>query len=256
MLRTLRYTCLLLLSAIVLASQAQETNSTNAAENSDQLWLQFQISKELKKNFTIGLQYRLRLENQFSQFRGNSVYGIVGYKINKYLATQVVYQFYTTPRKNEHTFFASMTGDYRYKDFKITLRTAYQRTHEYFNKTYEPGHEPVNQWRNRLLLRYDVHKDWNIYVSAEPYLKFDASRIFLEKVRASTGINWHFYKYSTVNLFYIYQPKFASKRPENEHILGLSFEVDLPKKFKKKKGKNKGTAPVSPRQESKPNTDF
>lgn len=253
-----RYIFLLMLSAVMFAANAQETSSGSATENNEQMWLQAQISKELPKNFTVGIQYRLKLDNMFTHFRSNGIYTTLGYKINKYVAAQVLYKFYTSPTKNEHTFYAALTTDYRYKDFKISLRGAYQRTHEYFNKTYEPGHEPINQWRNRLLLRYDLHKDFNIYVSAEPYILFDTRSIMLQKVRATTGFNWNFVKYTTLNLFYTFQPKFDGKRPENEHILGISLEVDLPKKFKKKKGKNKAkdAAPVSPKQESKPNTDF
>ncbi len=256
--RQLHIVLLLVLTLFTFCAQAQETSSARNVENSDQFWLQFQVSKELPKNFTLGLQYRLKVENQFSQFRSGGIYGYVSYKVNKYLSTQVLYKYYTSRFKDEHTFFASLTTGYKYKDFKISLRGAYQRTYEYFSDRYQPGHEPINQWRNRLMLRYDVHKDWNVYISAEPYLLFDARSIMLQKIRASTGVNWNFAKYSTVNLFYTFQPKFDGKRPENEHILGLSFEVDLPKKFKKKKkgkGKDSNTAP-SPKQESKPNTDF
>lgn len=248
--RIARHFFLLLVFVLIAAFNlyAQENSSGRNAENSDQLWLQAQINKELPKKFTIGLRYRLKLENQFSQFRAGGIYGIVGYKVNKYLALQVRYKFFSSRFKNEHTFFAGITGDYRYKDFKISLRSAYQRTHEYFNKTYEPGHEPVNQWRNRLQLSYDLHKRWGIYASAEPYFVFDTRYIALQRIRTITGVNWKFAKYSTLNLSYTFQPKFDGNRPVNEHILGLAIEVDLPKKFKKKKKSKNNSIPVAPKQ--------
>lgn len=215
------------------------TATLKAQEQDRQLWLIYRFNKDLKKGFNVGAQYQLRLGNNMSSFRASRFYGIVGYRINKYLATQFVYKYATSYRRDEHIFFVSATGRYRWDYFTLSYRMAYQRVHQYFARNYEPGREPQNEWRHRVTLRYEVHRTFDVYTYVEPYILFVNQRTFFDRLRTSVGVDWHFYKYNTLNVFYIFQPEYNRARPQWQHTLGLSFELDLPKKLKKKKKTDK-----------------
>ncbi|MCS6935044.1 MAG: DUF2490 domain-containing protein [Chitinophagales bacterium] len=204
-----------------------------------QLWLWWRFSKQLPKNFTVGAQYQLRLGHNMSTFIGQNFYGTVGYRFNKYLSSQFTYQFFTSHRRDNHTFFVSLTARYRVRKFTFLYRTAYQRVQPYFHNRYEPGIEPINEWRNRITLRYRINSKFDVYGFCEPFLNFNPVRNaqgrFVSKIRNSVGIDWHFYRYNTLTLFYIFQPEFFARRPQHQHVLGAIYEFELPRKPKWKK---------------------
>lgn len=245
MLKALRIWLLGLFVTCVIKGYGQE----QAPSQNRQLWLWFQFTKQLPKKFTIGFQYQLRLGNNMTRFTGENFYANLGYKVNKYLSAGFTYQYFTSNKVDNHTFFFNLTAKYRYRRFTVGVRTAYQYVTEYFANRYEKGHEPVNEWRNRLFLKYAVNRDWTIYAYSEPYLFFDpkynARGIYVDKIRNLIGVDWQVYKYNTIGLFYYFQPEFTGKRPEYQHVIGLVYDLDLPKKvnwkkfFHPRKGKHK-----------------
>ncbi len=232
MLHQLRSFVLLLLCMTLCIHTVSALNP----EQDRQVWLWFKFTKQLPKKFTVGAQYQLRIGNDVSGFTGQNFYGSVGYRINKYLSSQFTYQFFNSYKTDNHTFFFSLTARYKIKHFTFQYRSAYQRIHEYFNSSYEKGHEPVNEWRNRITIKYSINNDWDVYAFTEPYLNFDpkanAKGLFVNKIRNLIGIDWHFYKYNTVGLFYFLQPELFGKRPSYQHVVGLVYDFDLPKKVK------------------------
>lgn len=214
-----------------------------------QLWLWLKFSKQLPKNFTVGVQYQVRLGHDMSTFTGQNFYASVGYRINKYLSSQFTYQYFTSYRSDNHTFFVSLVGRYRVRKFTFLYRMAYQRIHEYFNQRYEPGREPENEWRNRLTIRYRINSQFDVYGFCEPYLNFNtiknAQGRYVSKVRNLVGVDWHFYRYNTLTLFYIMQPEFFGSRPQHQHVLGIVYDFELPRKpnWKKFLHPSKGKKP-------------
>lgn len=233
-----RYYILIVLSALLFVGPKTFAQDAGPKKNR-QLWLWFQFTKQLPKKFSIGFQYQVRFDHNMRRFSGENFYAVLGYRINKYLSTQFTYQFFTSPKVDNHTFFISLTGKYRVGPVSFGLRTAYQHVNEYFARRYEPGHEPVDEWRNRVTIKYDFARNWDIYAYCEPYLLFsakpNAQGIYLEKMRNLIGVDWSFYKYNTIALFYFFQPEFTGKRPEYQHVIGLVYDFNLPKKVNWKK---------------------
>lgn len=235
---------LLLLLAIYSVAEAQQPR------HDTHLWLWLQVTKQLPKRFSIAFQYRIRFSDDMSQLNNQSFFGVASYRFNKYLSTSVSYRFSTNERNDEHTFFASLNGRYRISNFTIGLRTAFQRSYPYFNSRYEPGREPTSEWRNRLLIRYDINKKWDVYAFAEPFIVFQPQLnergIWISRVRTIAGVEHEFYKYNTISLFYMFQPQFDSRRRQHIHLMGISYEFDIPrkmnwKKFFSPKKKDKGS---------------
>lgn len=198
-----------------------------------ELWLWPQVTKEFKHNWYAGNQYQGRFDHNARVFKISYFYALAGYKINKYLNIEGVYEYGTSTTKDIHQFYLGLTAKYRCKGFTISLRTAYQRQHEYFASRYEPGHEPTNEWRNRLTLRYAANRHVDLYAFCEPYLLFAYRGSHLGRIRNAVGINYDFLDYHRLNLYYIYQPNIFGKRPDDLHVLGISYCLTIPSGAKK-----------------------
>jgi hypothetical protein len=199
------------------------------------LWAGVQISKDLPRNFSIGGQYQIRLNRNFGNINWHYFYGNVGYRFNKYLAAGLVYRYGTSTRIDRHAFAVTLTARYKAKDWMVAYRTAYQRKQPYFNRSYEPGLEPQNLWRHRFLVQYSINKRWDIYAFTELFFRFTNQRNYLQRLRNSIGVDWEFYKYNTITVAYIFQPEIFEPRPRWSHILGITYQFDIPRKMKWKK---------------------
>ncbi len=200
-----------------------------------QLWTSVKIKKDLPKRFSIAAQYELRLQNYMAALKGSYLSAEVEYEIiNKYLSTEFEYRYVTSFQKDKHRFGWGITGKYKYGKVSFSDRVTYQREHEYFNTSYESGHEPTNYIRNRLQIKYDFKKHWEAYVSTEPFIQLSNKYCGVDRMRNIAGIDWEFKKGHTLDLFYVFQIDIHQKNPDITHAIGLMYEWDVPK-FKRKK---------------------
>ncbi len=204
-------------------------------ETDVQLWTGVKLKKDLPKRFSVAVQYEVRLQNYMAAFKGSYFYAGVEYEIiKKYLSAEFEYRYVTSFQKDKHRFCWDLTGKYKFGKFSFSDRLAYQREHEYFNNSYENGHEPTNYIRNRLQIKYDFKKHWEAYVSTEPYIQLSNKYRGVDRIRSIAGIDWEFKKGHTLDLFYVFQIDIHQKNPDISHSIGLMYEWDLPK-FKKKR---------------------
>jgi len=197
-------------------------------------WGWIQVEKQTFKHQYVSLQYQVRYDNYGFTFDRSNFY--LGYGIDyfKKFNTEVVYQYSTSVKKDEHTFFIGTT--YKTKLFKKTslfFRTAVQHTQNYF--TGDPiADKPITEWRNRIRLSYSITKKYAATISAEPYLAYD--RIHpghLSRIRYVSQLNYKFNKYNNVSLFYLVEPDVITyKTPKTDYVIGLSYSIKLPNKWK------------------------
>lgn len=192
-----------------------------------------QINKDLPKGFDVSAQYQLRARNYFGE-TGSYFFGAVQYAlIKKVLSAEFEYRYVTSRESDGHRFGFGLTGKHKWKQFTFSDRLVYQREHEYFNPHYENGHEPTNVFRNRVQIKWDFKKNWDVYVSCEPFFSLSNEGNEISKVRSIAGINWEFKKNHTANIFYQHQAEVNRKEPEMRHTIGCMYEWDMPK-YKKK----------------------
>ena len=202
-----------------------------------QVWTGGKLKADLPKRFSVSAAYQLRLEQDATKVKGSYISAEVGYEIiKKYLSAELEYRYVTSPDKDRHRFGFGLLGKYDYKKFTFSLRTVYQREHEYFNTAYEKGHEPTNYLRNRLQVKWDLPKRFEAYVSVEPFVRFSNKFNDVDRVRTIGGVTWEFVKNHSFDLFYLFQADVNVSKPGMGHGIGLMYAWDLPK-FKSKRKK-------------------
>lgn len=202
-------------------------------------WTGLQLNLDLPKNFSFSAQYQLRLDNNLYRIRGSYFSGSLQYDIyKKYLSAEVEYRYKTSRWGDQHRFGIGLTGKYKYKKVSFSLRSVYQRGHEYFNSTYESGHEPTNYWRNRLQVKIDLKKRFELFASAEPYVRFSNKYNGVDRFRTVAGMGCEFVKTHHIQVFYLNQFSVGKKRPTMQHNVGVMYAWDIPKFWKKSKKKD------------------
>ncbi|MFM2224245.1 MAG: hypothetical protein RJA07_447 [Bacteroidota bacterium] len=211
--------------------------------NDNEMWLWVQGNKGLNKKLSIGLQYQMRLDNNLSTFKWSYYYLNVDYKLSKKINSQFVFQYGDSYDKILYSYFVALSSKKRIGKFAIAYRTAFQ--HEQNSMLYqysrEMRSEPVNEWRNRITLKYTLHSKIKMYAFSEPYIDFETAGIRVSKIRNSIGLEYEFLANNFINPFFLYQPDIiVMGRPIVEKVLGITYEFDLPyKKHKHKKHKKK-----------------
>ena len=202
------------------------------------LWTGAQLNFDLPKNFSFSAQYQLRLDRDFYRVRGSYFSGALQYDIHKnYLSAEVEYRYRTSRWGDQHRFGIGLTGKYKYKKVSFSLRSVYQRGHEYFNSSYEPGREPTNYLRNRFQVKLDLKKRVELYASVEPYVRFSNKFNGVDRFRSIAGVGWEFIKTHHLQVFYLNQFSIGRKNPVMQHNTGISYSWDVPKFWKKSKKK-------------------
>ncbi len=203
-------------------------------------WSAVQLNFDLPKNFSFSAQYQLRLDQNLLRVRGSYFSGALQYDIHKkYLSAEVEYRYRTSRWGDQHRFGIGLTGKYKYKKVSFSLRTVYQRGHEYFNSSYESGHEPTNYLRNRFQVKLDLKKRVELYASVEPYVRFSNKFNGVDRFRSIAGVGWEFIKTHHLQVFYLNQFTIGRRNPVMQHNTGISYSWDVPKFWKKSKKKGK-----------------
>lgn len=206
--------------------------------NNFQTWIGIKVNKDFKKGFSLSGQYMLRADVSNRIIKGHYFSAGVKYKILKYLFADFSFRGVNAYDKNLYRFEFGLKARYKKNDWAIAYRMAYFREHEYFSRTYQPGHEPDNYWRNRIEARYDFKKNWGLTGSVETYTLVTNRGLFLRRIAFVTGIEYTFKKDHTIFLYYRAQPDFSKKNLSAGHILAVTYAWDIPNKlFKKKKQK-------------------
>lgn len=207
-----------------------------------QLWTGAKLKADLPKRFSLAVQYQLRLDQDATAIKGSYISTEIGYEIIKnYLAAEFEYRYVAGFDKDRHRFGFGIQGKYEYKKVTFSHRVVYQREHEYFNSSYERGHEPTNYLRNRFQVKFNLPKRWEAYVSIEPFIRFSNKLNDIDRVRTVGGFTWEFVKNHSFDLFYLFQADVNVSKPGMGHGIGFMYAWDLPKfKKKKKAGDKKG----------------
>jgi len=193
------------------------------------IWAWFRINTAITHNSYASFQYQVRANRQASAFQASNIYFLAGYNPKRYLNIEVLYQLNTNHRRDISTFFTGLTYKYYYRKFTFYFRTAYQHSRWNFSGNFE-GDRPVNEWRNRVRAKYAAHKIVDVMLSAEPVVNISNRRgVILDRIRMGAQASFHYNKYHTFNLFYLSQPDMVFfKRPNYMHVLGFTYEMELP----------------------------
>lgn len=221
------YAIFFLFSVCFLTLKCQNTNDFS-------FWNWYQLQYFFNKHDYVNFQYQYRLNQNASQFDKSNFYFIYGKNFNKHINLELLYQFTTSRRRDNHTFYIG--GIYRFKLKKIQLNYRLSIQHiRYYLTGNEELDNSFSELRNRIRLTYPLNKKIDVSLSTEPYLKFsNFENLRISRLRNVASVSYELNNYQSVSLFYLFEPEFVrTGLPNNDYVLGLTYQINLPKKLKK-----------------------
>ncbi|CAH0995911.1 hypothetical protein EMA8858_02039 [Emticicia aquatica] len=210
-----KYLKLITLLFVSLATQAQKSEVDLQTRTSVSLNL------NLKKGWQIGTEYRVKFNENSSNYRGSYLYLEVDKKLNKYLSAGVAYRFGSVEGDNFHRFSGNIEGKYKFDKFTFSLRETYQSQKQTFIGDDEGTAE--NYLRTRLGVKYAITKKLDFGISTEPFMHKNDGVFETDFWRNRAGLSYEYMKNKSVNLYYIWQPDVNKKYPDTKNIIGINF---------------------------------
>ncbi len=229
---------LLCLISVKAQDGVEDDYNYNSYRSNFQIWPAVKLSHDIKKIWTVSTQYMLRANITERHIRGHYISFGVKYKVHKYIFADAGFRIVTATNENNHyRFEVGFKPRYKYKNFTFSYRLAYFFQAEYISRNYQRGHEPSHYLRNKIEINWGVKPNWDVYVSAELYSKVAPSDATNRKISCIAGFSYEFKKNHTIDVYYRVQPDVQQKKLDLPHAIGIVYNWDIPKKFKKKKPK-------------------
>lgn len=222
----------LIFSFLLLFNQLGAQTSQNLSS-----WYWLQLRYKINKKTYINTQYQARLNHAPLEFGQSSFYFSVERKFTKKWQGELLYQLTTNFSKDQHTFYAGITRTKNFKLFKLFYRGAWQMNRLYFtgNPTYD---KPYSEIRNRIRVQLP-HNKFRFAISSELFYRYNQSFCFngsLTRIRNIALMSYNLNRYQSFSLFYLYEPSLNRLiNNHNDHVIGLVYQINLPKKIHKLK---------------------
>jgi hypothetical protein len=186
------------------------------------------LNVNLEKKYKNGMEYQLvlqnRLNNNMSQYRGYLTAGIA-YNFNKHFK---LLGGYAVGGKREmdgnYSLVQQLFGGFVFKQ-KINKFTLLYRN---LTQSQVKGSAPFSEQktptafnRNKFSLKYQLHKRWTIYTSAEVYFTLTNKHKYaaLGRTRNSLGLVYKLSKTTRIEPYFLYQKKNNFKDLSDRHFM-------------------------------------
>jgi hypothetical protein len=200
------------------------------------MWNTVNVEKRLKNNFSLLFTEEFRLKENFSQVNLFYTELGVGYRPYNFLKVELVYRFIEKKMIDEsysfrHRLMLDITLKKKYGDWTFAYR---HRLQAEVRNIYSSERGDVPEWysRNKIAVKYDLHKKITPYVSCElRYQISDPRNIESDqtwhRARYAAGLDYELNKKSTFGLYYLIQHEWNVSIPENLYIVGLEYSLTL-----------------------------
>ncbi|MFN8355936.1 MAG: DUF2490 domain-containing protein [Spirosomataceae bacterium] len=201
--------------------------STGWAQSKDdfQTWYGASLKLDFKKGWAVTGQYRLRLTENSSYYKGSYLFGQVDKRLNKYLLATANYRLAMVDVGTYHRYAVGLEGRYQLKGLSFFLRPMVQYQQQNFAGDDEQT-DTDTYFRPRFTVKYQLSRRFDAYVYAEPFYKLDKNPN-LDWWQNSAGIKYEFSKGKKINLYYIWQPDYSHKTFRTNHIVGIDLEFTI-----------------------------
>lgn len=198
-------------------------------EDDAAIWLNLHFEKKVLKKFEISLDQKNRINNNVTDYGLGYMDVGVNYSVFKWMKVQLDY-VYGKSRNLDGTY-----SDIHRGAISLILRKKIDNwTFTYRNMvqirfkniyTSENGTIPTYFERNKLVVKYDINKRFETYISEELYLPFDQTRNKgLSRSRSAIGLIYNITKKINLEGFFIYQHELnAFNRTNRDFIYGLGY---------------------------------
>jgi hypothetical protein len=200
------------------------------------LWSTVSVEKRLKNNFSVFLTEEFRLRENFSKI--NLFYTEAGVEYRPYPFAKVSLTYRSIEKKIiddtysfRHRLMLDITFRKKLKDFTFAYR---HRLQAEVRNIYSSANGDIPEWysRNKISVKYDLHKKITPYVSCElRYQLSDPRNIESDKTwhraRYAAGLDYEMNKKNAFGLYYLIQREWNVSVPENLYIVGLEYSLVL-----------------------------
>jgi hypothetical protein len=226
-----RAAALLPLPALValLAAATPARAQTSRADPTDfQSWYGSRLRLDLPRRWEASLQYRLRLVDNSSLYRGSYATGEVGYSPAKRVSLFGSYRLAAVDEGTFHRYAAGAEAGRKLRATTLSLRTMVQYQKQNFAGNDETSSDEDTFLRTRVEAKRPLSKALDVYASTEPYFKLgEGSDYPVDNWRNTLGLKWAYAKGRKVDLFYIYRPDYGKRYNRTFHVVGVDLDFDV-----------------------------
>lgn len=211
-------------------------SSVSAQYDDAGMWNTINVEKKLKNNFSVFITEEFRLKENFSQINLFYTNVGVGYRPYNFLKVEFIYRsiekklitdFYSI----RHRLMLDITLKKKYGDFSLSYRHRLQAEVRNVNSS-DNGSIPEWYSRNKVEVKYDLHKKYTPYTSCELRYQIDDVRNIesddtWHRARYVLGFEYEINKKNTFGVYYLIQHEWNVSIPENLYILGLEYSLTL-----------------------------
>lgn len=215
------------------------------SQNKDaNLWTGIGLEMEMVKDFSVGFETQLRLDNNMTTY--NQAYGELSadYKVIKGVSVGVIYRY---SRKNDGDYFFNqnricLDASYSFKlDMGLSFKTRARYQHSFDRLSMVNGIYPdrANIYRQSFKIEYKI-KDFKLiepFIGAEIFHSINPineNAGFLDTYRFKAGLSLDLPKRQSIKLFYTYEHEQRSV-DNKAYIYGIQYNYEFKSLHKKRK---------------------
>lgn len=190
-----------------------------------QTWYDAALKLNLKKGWEVSGQYRVRVTENSSHYRGSYFFFAGEKKLNKYFKVLANYRLALVEGDNYHRFLFGVNAQVKANNFTFFTRPMLQYQKQYFVNDDSNPSDGDTHLRLRTGVKYKINKHWDTYIYAEPFFKIKQGNTPTATFwQNSAGVSYEYMKNKYATLYYIWQPEVNKKYPDTNNILGISLE--------------------------------
>lgn len=193
-----------------------------------QTWYGTSLKLNLKRGWAISGQYRLRIVDNVTTFRGSYWFAQVDKKLGEHLNLTANYRLALVANTGiYHRYALGLETQERLGSVQFLLRPMIQYQQQHFVGDDEGKTDTDAYFRPRLTAKYRMFRRLDTYLYAEPFFAVDHSS-HLDWWQNSAGLKYLYSRNLKINLYYIWQPDSSHKRYYlTNHIVGLDVEFTI-----------------------------
>lgn len=218
-----------------------------------QVWPGVSLKLDLPKKWAFTVQYRTRIIDNASYYKGSYIFTTAEYQLNKHFEAMANYRLAMVDEGVYYRYFLGVAAKVKVGDFTLMVRPAIQYQSQRFTADDEIRTDTDTYFRSRFTVKYKLSKRWDIYTYAEPFFAINSSKTKIDNWQNSIGLKYEYLKNQRLNPYFIWQPDYSHKKYQlTNYIAGLDIEFSV-KPFKYFKRQKKVSTPSHPRSQWPPN---
>ena len=210
------------LAALTTPLRAQ-TSPTNPSDV--QAWYGAVLELDLPNGFEASLEYRLRMVDDASSYRGSYWTAEGAYGLSDWLSALAAYRLALVNGGTYHRYAIGAEAQYDPSDaLRLSFRPYLQHQQQNFPDNDEQAGDEKTLLRTSLRARYELRDGLDVYASTEPYFAFGEDYP-VDNWRNTFGVKYNVFGDVAVDLFYIYRPDYARSYNRTFHVIGVELEI-------------------------------